>query len=293
MSTVVEQAITFDCAGESLVGVMAQPAAEAPCSGIGMLIIVGGPQYRVGSHRQYVRLARMLAADGHAVLRFDARGMGDSDGARRGFEDLDDDIAAAGRILLRSDSRVTRVVLWGLCDGASAALLYCARRKPHGIAGLCLVNPWMRSVETRARTQFRLYYRNRLLEREFWLKLLSGGIALRALRELLANLLAAFGRSSAHYAAEGRKTDFRCQMALGWQHFDGAILLVLCGDDFTAREFIEGTATLPEWSGALSRPGLTRLDVPDADHSYSTVAARQAVEAAVRQWLRDLQPAVR
>lgn len=179
-------------------------------------------------------------------------------------------------------------MLWGLCDGASAALLYCARRQPHGVAALCLVNPWLRSVETRARTQFRVYYRQRLLEREFWLKLVSGGIALRALRELLGNLRAAFSRGAVRRGDVPESGDFRRQMALGWRHFEGPILLVLCEDDFTAREFLDGSATLPEWSGALSRPRVTRLDVPEADHTYSTLAARQAVEAGVRRWLHSV-----
>lgn len=288
MSAILEQAITFDCSGESLVGVIAQPSIDTPCSGIGVLIVVGGPQYRAGAHRQYVRLARLLAADGHAVLRFDVRGMGDSDGVQRSFEALDDDIAAARQALMRCAPRTTHLVLWGLCDGASAALLYCARRRPHGIAALCVVNPWLRSVETRARTQFRVYYRRRLVEREFWLKLVSGGVALRALRELVANLRAGFARASTRRANAAERADFRHQMALGWQRFEGDILLVLSADDFTAREFLDGIATLPEWSGALSRRRVTRLDVPGADHTYSTLPARQVVETGVRQWLRSL-----
>jgi alpha/beta superfamily hydrolase len=48
-----------------------------------VLVIVGGPQYRAGSHRQFTLLARSLAEQGFAVLRFDYRGMGDSTGAMR------------------------------------------------------------------------------------------------------------------------------------------------------------------------------------------------------------------
>ncbi|KAB8057318.1 hydrolase 1, exosortase A system-associated, partial [Janthinobacterium violaceinigrum] len=58
-----------------LVGILSLPAAPGPR---GVLIVTGGPQYRVGSHRQFVLLARALAAQGVPVLRFDLRGMGDS-----------------------------------------------------------------------------------------------------------------------------------------------------------------------------------------------------------------------
>ena len=72
-----EHAIAFDCVEEQLLGVVSLPAQA---SDIGVLVIVGGPQYRVGSHRQFVLLARYLAASGYPVLRFDVRGMGDSSG---------------------------------------------------------------------------------------------------------------------------------------------------------------------------------------------------------------------
>jgi len=69
--------VTFGCEDISLVGVLHAPEA-APS--LGFVFVVGGPQYRVGSHRQFVLLARDLASHGAAVLRFDCRGMGDSGG---------------------------------------------------------------------------------------------------------------------------------------------------------------------------------------------------------------------
>ena len=54
----------------------------------GVLLIVGGPQYRVGSHRQFVQLARSLAQLDIPVLRFDYSGMGDSAGDKKSFEQI-------------------------------------------------------------------------------------------------------------------------------------------------------------------------------------------------------------
>jgi len=92
-----EQALVFGCGGESLVGVLALP--DAP-SVRGVLIVVGGPQYRAGSHRQFTLLARELARSGVASLRFDYRGMGDSSGPARSFEAVDEDIGCALERLL-------------------------------------------------------------------------------------------------------------------------------------------------------------------------------------------------
>src|SRR5688572_14342340 len=91
-----EHFVIVDCAGDQCIGVYSQPdpGASRPSS-IGIVVIVGGPQYRIGSHRQFVTLARDLARAGIPVLRFDYRGMGDSDGDFRTFESIDRDIDAA------------------------------------------------------------------------------------------------------------------------------------------------------------------------------------------------------
>ena len=83
-----EQALRIACAGDTLIGILAKPQRPAA---VGVLIIVGGPQYRAGSHRQFTLLARHLADAGHAVLRFDYRGMGDSSGDARDFLGIDAD----------------------------------------------------------------------------------------------------------------------------------------------------------------------------------------------------------
>ena len=91
-----EQTLSFQCAGDVLQGVVTLPSStRQPAAARGVVVVVGGPQYRAGSHRQFTLLARALAARGIPVLRFDCRGMGDSEGAQRDFEQLDDDIGAA------------------------------------------------------------------------------------------------------------------------------------------------------------------------------------------------------
>ncbi|MFY7949699.1 MAG: hydrolase 1, exosortase A system-associated, partial [Gemmatimonas sp.] len=146
----VETPLLFTCQGQRLVGVLGTPQhSDEPGGGPGaprpaVLIVVGGPQVRAGSHRQFVELARALAAAGHPVLRFDVRGMGDAEGEPRSFEALDDDLAAAIDALVRACPQAPGVLLWGLCDGASASLLYLRRRPDPRVKGLALANPWVR-----------------------------------------------------------------------------------------------------------------------------------------------------
>ncbi|MFG6439531.1 hydrolase 1, exosortase A system-associated [Roseateles sp. LKC17W] len=275
-----ESVLNIVCEGQSLVGILAEPAG-APAD-VGVLIIVGGPQYRAGSHRQFTLLARELAAHGFAALRFDYCGMGDSPGEARDFLAVEADIAAAIDTLMAARPALKRMVLWGLCDGASAALLYLDARRDPRVAGLALANPWVRSAATLAQTHVKHYYTRRLREKEFWLKLLRGGVGLQALRALAGNLRLA--RSAARPRSDTRS--FQDRMASGLRSFDGPVLLLMSGDDYTAREFADWAATSPAWQGLLARPTLSRHDLRTADHTFSDLADQDTQARLCLDWLK-------
>src|SRR5205085_2093063 len=87
-----QRALRFFCNGSSLVGVVDIPERSTER---GVLLLADGEQYRIGSHRQFTLLSRLLAKLGVPVMRFDRRGMGDSDGEPRPFDAIEDDIRAA------------------------------------------------------------------------------------------------------------------------------------------------------------------------------------------------------
>ena len=281
-----ERALVFDCAGDEMLGVVTAPAAGATTTAIGVVVVVGGPQYRAGSHRQFVQLARALAADGHSVMRFDVRGMGDSAGAQRDFKTLDDDIAAAIDALIVHDPSLQRIVLWGLCDGASAALLYLQRRPDPRVKALCLLNPWVRSEATLARAHVQHYYLRRLLQPAFWAKLIRGGVRWGAVSELAGKLVQTFrSADTAAAAGAGAQLPFQSAMAHALLGFDGAVLLLLSADDYTAKEFTIHAQSDRIWCQALARPTLQQVTLADADHTLSAASARQLAETAIRNWL--------
>ncbi len=276
-----EKALAIACSGETLFGIVTLPAA--PAGEVGALIVVGGPQYRAGSHRQFVLWARAFAEAGVPALRFDVRGMGDSSGATRPFTALDDDLGAAVDALLAACPSLRRVVLCGLCDAASASLMYLDAKADRRVAGLILLNPWVRNEQSQARTYVRHYYLARLTSSAFWLKVLRGGIAIGALRELAANLRRA--RADDGPARSDARRDFIGRMAAGLRAFPGPVLLVLSGGDYTAKEFLEHIAVDTRWSGLLTCPRLQRQDLDGADHTFSATADRRALERASIDWM--------
>jgi len=283
-----ERTVQFHCEGHRLIGVLSVPAQPGDT---GMLIVVGGPQYRAGSHRQFVQQARGMAAAGVPTLRFDVRGMGDSEGEPRNFEHISADIGAAIDTLLREAPTVRRVVLWGLCDGASAALLYLddSGHDPR-VQGLCLLNPWVRSEATLAATHVKHYYAQRLMQREFWHKLLRGQVGGSAVRGL-ARSTALVLRPQARTEASSAIVPFSLRMARSWARFDGRILLVLSENDYTAKEFVEAWQG-PDWVAARLRPTTERLDV-QSDHTFSQQVAQHQVHSHCLRWIEGLAiPAV-
>ena len=274
-----EQPIVFDCEGERLVGIVATPSRE---SSVGVIIVVGGPQYRVGSHRQFVLLARRLAREGVAVMRFDYRGMGDSSGRTVSFEDAMPDVSAAMAAFVEACPSVERIVFWGLCDAASAGLLYWHTTRDTRIAGMVLADPWIVTSEAFAQSQVRHYLR-RPFQRDFWTKVMRGGIDFAgAFKDALDVLRTARRKREAKAAATA--LPFQDRMALGMESFPGPILVILSGD-LPAREFVQYCDAHPRWQDLMRRTNVARAEVPDANHTFATVSSRAEVEALTLQWL--------
>jgi hypothetical protein len=82
---------------------------------------------------------------------------------------------------------------------------------------------------------------------------------------------------------------FQQRMAAAWQGFGGGILLVLSGNDYTAREFQEYVRADPAWASAMARPGLTVHEATGADHTFSRIADRLALELVTADWLQTLR----
>lgn len=286
-----ERAVVFRVGEEELLGILHPGAANARR---GVLIAVGGPQYRVGSHRQFLLLARFLAARGVPVFRFDFRGMGDSSGAQRTFNEVHDDLHAAIDTFSDEVPGMPEVVIWGLCGAASAALFYGWRDRR--VAGLVLVNPWVRTGEGLARAYLKTYYLQRLFSRDFWSGALKGRfnpwVSLRSLGRMVGTALGSTSENSPGAPGNGSPDidsgTLPERMAGGWRRFQGPILVILSGEDLTATEFRDVATSAPAWRGLLREPRLTLCELPGANHTFSRREWRDRVATWTHDWLSNV-----
>ena len=255
--------MAFEVAGETHIGIL-HTAIEGR---VGVVIVVGGPQYRVGSHRLFVELARSLAAHGVAVLRFDLQGMGDSSGAEKPFWQRMDEIEAA-IALLRQKTSVCKVALLGLCDAASASMIYAQRNE---VDGLMLLNPWVRNDQSESKARLKHYYLRRLLDKQFWRKVVSGRF------HFFHSLLNFVFHIKTSVKKPLNDDDYRSAMLAGMQAFTGKACIVLSGHDLVAREFQDLVSAHPRWAQRLAQSNIEMHHVLDADHTFAS-----------RQWKRAL-----
>ena len=278
-----EEPVCIESQGERLIGVLHRPQSPRGATR-GVVIVVGGPQYRVGSHRQFVLLARALAARGTPVLRFDLAGMGDSDGEFAGFERSAADIRAAIDALQQGERTVREVCLWGLCDGASAALMYVPQ-DPR-VSHLVLVNPWVRTSAGQAQAYLDGYYGRKLRSRGFWRRMAGNPSAvLRAAGGFLSNLRLARWTPEPEWEINGANEHFLGRMLASASAFKGRVLLLLSGRDIVATEFELLLERSDEWRVALGPPRVVTRKLPEATHTFSRGAWRDWAAAATADFI--------
>ena len=278
--------IKFKCDADELIGILSCPATPRYPSRA-VIISVGGPQYRVGSHRQFVSIARMLSKEGFFVFRFDYRGMGDSSGTPISFEHAEKDIGAAVNLVCHRVKGVQDIFLWGLCDAASANLFYALTDKR--ITGLVLLNPWCRTEVGEAATDLKYYYTRRIFQKEFWLKFLQNKVDFAtSLKEFLSKLLIISFRERWSAATETENPNTLPErMQKGFLKFSGRILLILSGNDMVAKEFWDCVKASREWNKKINSSAVTLIRLDAADHTFSKQKWKEEVEVLTAGWLKE------
>jgi exosortase A-associated hydrolase 1 len=260
--------LSFDRGGAALGATL-----DAAAGATGVLMVTGGTQTRIGSHRMYERLATRLAEAGFPCLRFDRSGVGDSEGEEGDWRDSGPDIAAAAAAFRREAPQVERLIGFGLCDGASALAFHGADA---GLAGLILLNPWLVEAQagTPAPAAVKAHYRQRLTSVEGWKKLLSGSVSYRKLFKGVTSLIA-------------RPSSLAEEVAVALEKSRLPVELILASRDGTA------IAAEAEWG----KPAYSRIRAAspppqrvDSDsHTFARPGDENALASAVLSALRRFE----
>ncbi|HEY7806767.1 MAG TPA: hydrolase 1, exosortase A system-associated [Croceibacterium sp.] len=252
----------FDCAGSALTATL-----DEGSSATGLLMVTGGNETRAGAFSSQARLAAAVAGAGHPVMRFDRRGVGDSEGVNMGFRNEAGDITAAGEAFRAQCPALGRVFAFGNCDAASALMLSAGE----GFNGLILSNPWTYEDEQAEAAPppaaIRARYAAKLRNPRELLRLLTGKVNLRDLAGSLRHASKAAAPPSSLAEA----------MAAGLARFDGAVRILVAERDRTGQAFVAG------WNARDQR----LHTCPGADHAYSDDASREWLLAQILAALAD------
>ncbi|MGH7495707.1 MAG: hydrolase 1, exosortase A system-associated [bacterium] len=283
----MEKPVQFALGHKLLYGILHLPVREHDVVKI-VLMVIGGPQTRVGSHRLYAQLARALCDEGVAVYRFDYEGMGDSEGNFVGFEFAGPSIRAAMDYLFGTLSSLQEAIVWSLCDGAAASVMYAPSDRQR-ITAMILCNPYVHTEQGQAKTILRHYYIRRLLDGEFWQKVFSfrfdAGASFRSFRDLVQKT-----RSRANGAATGGEPKppepLPDRVIRGLCAFNRPVRVLLSTNDLTAMEFRDLLQSRAEVQPLLRNKTLTLQFIEGADHTFSN---REAKRLALAQTLAALR----
>lgn len=274
----MEQTAQFECDGRRLYGILHLPDRPQVIERV-VLMVVGGPQTRIGSHRLYVHLARFLCAQDIAVFRFDYAGIGDSEGAWRGYKFAGPSISAAIDFLFKEIPLLKDVILWSLCDGATACAMF-GQHQPHCIAGMILCNPYLHSAASQAKTILRHYYAKRILEKDFWQKVVARRLNMRDSLASFGGLVKqsqnSNGKAAAAYHPEEYTGEIHPEeLVHGLVSFRQPIHFFLSTADLTAMQFRDFCKRQKKLQTAFKTRRYTIAYIDAADHTFSNNQAKR------------------
>lgn len=275
----MEEWVDFQGKGGKLVGILAAPdgqAAPLDC----VVFIHGWTGYRIGPHRIIVKIARDLAANGVASLRFDLRGRGDSQGDPDAttLDDMIADTCVAVDVVSRRFP-ASRLTLWGICSGGNVAIgTATLRNQAHKLVLLSTLPfiPQKKTGEKLARTtSYAGGYLRKALRPATWKKLFKGAVDFGSIRKVL------FG----HYRPAGGerdKKDSARDVMADFRHYRGDALFIYGGAD---PEAVDARAHYEAFTREAGIPSRTVV-IEGSNHDFYSLAWEDQIAGLTRDWIR-------
>lgn len=285
--------------GQRLAGVYCEPIGSK-ANGTIVHLLNAGANYHIGWARMSVDHARALAADGTASLRYDFSGIGDAswfDEGPRGFIyapiHVEDALIA---VEFMEQQGFQRQVLSGLCAGGYIAF-QAAAADPR-VAGSVVANAirlvWhphdnLDTLESEM-IQSSAIYKQKALSAAEWKKLLSGNVSFervarvgtRIVKKVANRLLQSVGVEPTP-AEDTRVTRQKMQTIAG----RGGIVTFIHAERDQSRDESERHFGA-NMTFVRKLPGVSILDIANADHELTSQAARDAFLEAIKNVVRTV-----
>ncbi|HVZ74049.1 MAG TPA: hypothetical protein VHJ20_16835 [Polyangia bacterium] len=281
--------------GPGMFGVLATPA-HAPPRRRGLLLLNAGAVHHVGPNRLHVTLARRWAARGHAVLRLDVSGIGDSP-ARAGHgenvvygasavQDVDD-----AQAFLRREPGVAEVHGLGICSGGYHA--FKAAVAGVRLDGVVSINPLTFFFKAEVPKEERAHqvssetsrYFRRLRDVEAWKKLFRGDVKVgafaRTLMRRAEHLAGDRARGVARVFGVSVGDDLGAELQTIARHKVALRFLFAAGDPGEELLAAGGGPTV----GELQKRGALSVDViAGPDHTFTPLWSHGVLAARLGAW---------
>jgi exosortase A-associated hydrolase 1 len=274
-----EEAVKFEYRGKVLYGILHRPDKDSsPRTVVNM--VVGGPQTRVGSHRLYVQLARFLCVNGITVFRFDYEGIGDSHGEFVGFSNATPSIKASIDFLNKQFPGRTEYILWSLCDGSSASIIYAANNSEF-LSGVILCNPYTIIDESDlAWMTLKHYYVRRFFKSKFWINLVKLHVnAVQSFRSLTKTVkkIRVFSSEMPGVAVNNNGPSIAKLVCRSIARFPKPVKIILATEDLVTKNFQDVLKHQREIKRLIKTGQISQYFIKSADHTFTNPDAKKAL----------------
>ncbi|MGV8094280.1 MAG: alpha/beta hydrolase [Mangrovibacterium sp.] len=283
--------VTFLNGKENLFGILHHPL-NAELNEIPVIIFLhGSAGYRIGPHQLFVRMARFLARQGYACLRFDFRGKGYSEGIRENtsyrtmLSDLDTVIQSVNSIY-----KPTRIILVGICSGARTALSYIKNGKQtvHSLIELSSPLLWQTNEVSTATSRTKgmiTDYTRKAMNLDNWKRLFTGEVNYKMIGRIIKNNLAGQWLAIKNSLRRKKERDGHNQTLNNkpFHNFKGEVLLIHGEKDPEA-----GTA-MKQIKSLLQKHqiGYHDLMIKNANHSFYSLKWEKEIMDTVYNWMKN------
>jgi len=264
--------------GEGLVGVLGLPGQRSRTDAPVVIVLNAGNMHRVGVGRSAVTLTRALNDAGHATLRFDHSGVGDSPPLRSTDGHESSRVSEICHVMSELHERLgcSRFILYGLCSGARDA--YHAALADDRVVGIVQIDGF-------AYRNFRYHLT--------WLgrRLLDPARLVRSIARRLGSAPASKGDAPADQMWAGEWSDYppRREVEAGYAKLvaRGVRLFVVFTGSWID-EYNYANQFLDMYSSVDFGDALTLRHLPEANHTLTNPVDRRAVLGDVTDWVRDV-----